>query len=126
MVIAVVAAVFGLVSLLNSFQHGGFACVPSDFPQYPGATVVSENTTIGNVAPGDTRRCTMTLETDDDVSTVGAFYASHLSSGDWTVTGNDPTTGELDFSRVSRPATAGVVDLLARGQHTEIQITLDS
>ena len=126
-VIVGVAGAFGLVSLVNNFQHGGFACLPSDFPQYSGATVASENNFVGTgVAPGDTHECTMTLESNDDVSAVTSFYTSHLNSGDWTITGNDPTTGQIQFQRVSRPATVGVINLLGRGQHTEIQVRLDS
>ena len=127
LVLGVAGAAIGIGALVNNFQHGGFACLPSDFPNYPGATVASENTTIGSgAAPGDNKVCRMTLESNDDVSTVTAFYTDKLGSGDWTVTSNDPTTGHLQFQRVSRPATVGTLDLLARGQHTEIQLELDS
>jgi hypothetical protein len=127
LVLGVAGAAIGIGALVNSFQHGGFACLPSDFPQYPGASVASENTTIGSgAAPGDNKVCRMTLESNDDVSTVTAFYSSKLGSGDWAITSNDPASGEVRFHRVSRPATVGTLDLLARGQHTEIQLELDS
>ena len=79
-----------------------------------------------NLAPGDTRECQEVLASNDDVSTVTDFYAGKLSTGDWKITSDDRATGELKFARVSRPLTVGVVDMLGRGQHTVIQIKLDS
>lgn len=123
----VIASGFAVYSLVNGFQHGAFNCLPSDFPSYPGATVVNENTTVGTgFTPGDSRRCTIVLQTNDGVAAVTTFYEQQLVSGDWTVPSSDPTTGELQFQRRSRPATVGHLFLLGRGQHTEIQIQLDS
>ena len=125
-VLAIVGIVLGAASLFSAF-HSASACLPSDFPQYPGATETSFNTYAGTgVAPGDTHRCTITLESNDDAPTVTAFYTDRLNSGDWTLDSNDPTTGEITFHLNSRHATIGKIDFLARGQHTEIQIVLDS
>lgn len=125
-VIVVIAGVLGLSSLVNSFQHGGFSCLPSDFPSYPGATVANENTYVGTGVPaGDTKRCTMILESNDDVNTVTSWYSSNLNSGDWTAS-TDTAAGTIQFENRSRTSTTGTVELLGRGQHTEIQITLYS
>ena len=83
-------------------------------------------TSLATLAPGDTRECQEVLASNDDVSTVTDFYAGKLSTGDWKITSDDRATGELKFARVSRPLTVGVVDMLGRGQHTVIQIKLDS
>ena len=86
-----------------------------------------EYTYVGtNVAPGDSKSCQMTFESNDDVGTVTAYCVSHLGSGNWTITANNQSNGEIQFRRVSRPATVGALALLGRGQHTEIQIRLDS
>ena len=127
LVIGLVGGAIGIYSLANRFQQGAFSCLPKDFPAYPGTTVTSENTYVGsNVAPSDSRRCQMTLQSGDDVATVTAFYREKLDSGDWKVTAFLSDGGQIQFHRVSRQATFGLVDLLGRGQHTEIRIQLDS
>ena len=47
--LGLVGAVAGGKALFDRFQHGGFACLPSDFPRYPGATVSSESTYTGTI-----------------------------------------------------------------------------
>lgn len=127
LVIGLVGAGVGIYSLVNSFQRGGFACVPSDFPSYPGARVTSEYTYVGGaVAPGDSKSCREILESSDDVATVTAFYDEKLKTGDWTVTADLPSYGQIQFHRVSRPQTFGVVQMLGKGLQTEIRIQLDS
>jgi hypothetical protein len=68
----------------------------------------------------------MVLESNDSVSTVNAYYLQHLASGDWTITSGDTADGAVTFQLTSRPQTVGSVNLLASGQHTEIQVVLDS
>lgn len=127
LVLAVIGGAIGIVSLVNSFQHGGLTCLPSDFPGYPGTTVVSENTTIGSgAAPGDSKLCRMTLASNDSVATVTAFYNEKLNSGDWKVVNFNDSSGEIQFQRASRPLTVGIVDLLGRGTGSEIRIELSS
>lgn len=125
--IVVVAILVSGAALINSLQRGDLTCLPADFPKYPGATVAGVHTYFGtNVAPGDSHDCQMTLESNDDVSTVTDFYAGRLDSGDWTVTANDTGNGIIRLRRRSRPATVGEIQLFGRGQHTEIQIRFDS
>ena len=127
LILGVVGAVIGGVALVNRLQHADFACLPSDFPSYPSATLTDERTYIGTgLAPGDTHECTESLSSDDNVATVTDFYTSRLSSGDWKITSYDAANGTIRFARISRPQTVGVVALIGRGSHTEIQIKLDS
>jgi hypothetical protein len=127
LVLAVVGGAIGIASLVNSFQHGGLSCLPSDFPSYSGATVVSENTYYGaGVAPGDSKSCLTTLDSNDSVATVTAYYRDKLNSGDWKVVSYTDSSGQIQFQRVSRSLTVGTVQLLGRGSSSEISITLDS
>jgi hypothetical protein len=127
LVIGLVGAGFGIYSFVNSFSKGSFACLPSDFPSYPGATVTSFNTHFGTgVAPGDSKSCLMVLQSNDDAATVTAFYNDNLNTGDWHVTAFISSYGQIQFHRVSRPATVGLVQLLGKGKQTEIRIQLDS
>jgi hypothetical protein len=127
LVLGLAGAGVGAYNLFSSFQHGGFTCLPSDFPGYPGATVASEQTYVGtNVQPGDSKSCRMILHSNDDSATVTAFYNEKLGSGDWKVTAYIASVGQIQFHRVSRPQTWGAINLYGRGQHTEIHIQLDS
>jgi hypothetical protein len=127
LVLGAVGAGFGVYSLVTRFQHGGFSCLPSDFPTYPGASAVNENAQIGNeFSPGDNNRCNMAFDSNDDVATVTTFYQAQLNSGDWTIVSTDSVNGVINFQLKSRPETVGTVTLLGRGQHSEIDIQLDS
>jgi hypothetical protein len=127
LVLAIVGGAIGIASLVNSFQHGGLTCLPSDFPKYPGTTVVNEQTFYGGgVAPGDSKSCRMTLDSSDNVATVTAYFRDKLNSGDWKVASYSDSSGQIQFQRVSRPLTVGTVELLGRGSSSEINITLDS
>ena len=125
--LGVIAGGFGIYSLVNRFQSGAFSCLPFDFPSYPGASVVSENTKVGaGFSTGDNSRCTMVLNSNDSAATVTTYYEQQLGSGDWTIVSSDTASGVLSFQRKSRPQTVGTVTLLGRGQHSEIDIQLDS
>jgi hypothetical protein len=127
LILGAVGAGFGVYSLVNRFQHGGFSCLPSDFPIYPGASLVNENTQIGTeFSPGDNSRCNMTLDSNDSVGTVTTYYEAQLNTGDWTIVSSDSANGVISFQLKSRPQTVGTVTLLGRGQHSEIDIRLDS
>ncbi|HEY8841390.1 MAG TPA: hypothetical protein VIO80_12255 [Candidatus Dormibacteraeota bacterium] len=127
LVLGAIGAGFGVYSLVTKFQQGGFSCLPSDFPNYPGTSVVSENTKIGaGISTGDSTRCTIVLDSNDDVATVTTYYMEHLNGGDWTIVSSDSANGVIDFQLKSRPQTVGTVTLLGRGQHSEIDIQLDS
>ena len=122
LVLVLIPLGLGVPAILNAIRNGAFECLPSDFPNYPGATFVSFNTNFGS----GTKHCTIVLESNDGVAVVESFYEQHLDTGDWTVVASDPTTGVLRFQRISRPETSGAIQLLGKGQHTEIQIELDT
>jgi hypothetical protein len=117
-VVAVVAGIFGLTGLVRNFQGGAYSCLPADFPSYPGASVVRENSTVGTH-----NECDMTLSSNDDVGTVTRFYATRLNQGDWQDT-VDVVNGVVTFKQVSGGHATGQVQLLGAGQHTEIRISL--
>ncbi len=118
--IAVVAGIFGFASLLRNFQGGAYSCLPSGFPNYPGASVVRENSTVGTH-----NECDMTLSSNDDVAPVTSFYASRLSEGPWRDEVNS-TTGVITFEEISGGHATGEVQLLGSGQHTEIRISVNT
>jgi hypothetical protein len=127
LVIGLVGAGFGIYSLAHSLSSATFACLPSDFPSYPGARVMSSINYVGTaVAPGDSKSCRMVLESTDDVATVTAFYDDKLRTGDWAVIADLPKYGQIQFHRVSRPQAFGLVLLLGKGQQTEMRIQFDS
>jgi hypothetical protein len=127
LVLGAVGAGFGIYSLVTRFQSGAFSCLPPDFPNYPGASVISENTKLGaGFSPGDNSRCTMMFSSDADTAAVTAYYEQQLGSGDWTIVSSDTANGVISFQRRSRPQTVGTVTLLGRGQHSEIDVQLDS
>ena len=118
LVVAIVAGIFGLTSLVRNFQGGAYSCLPSDFPSYPGASVVRENSSVGTRT-----ECDMVLTSNDDVSTVTDWYAGHLNEGDWT-DNVDSGAGSINFQQVSGGHATGSVQLLGAGQHTEIRISV--
>jgi hypothetical protein len=120
LVIAIVAGILGLTTLFRNFTNGGYSCLPSDFPAYPGASVTFENDTVGT-----RNECRMTLTSNDDVGTVTDWYASHLAEGDWQDS-VDSASGTITFNQVSGGHGTGHVQLLGAGQHTDIEITFDT
>jgi len=118
--LGVVGAVTGGKALVDRFQQGGFACLPSDFPRYPGATVSSESTYTGTSGS----ECRMAFDTGDPVSWVGPYYQTWLDSGDWSVVSVDYDTGTITFHRRSRPQAAGTAKLTRLGQGTRISVVL--
>jgi len=117
-VIAIVVGILGLSSLVRNFTSGGYSCLPSDFPVYPGASVTAENETVGTSTV-----CRMTYASSDDAGTVTDWYSSHLGEGDWQDS-VDSSTGVITFHQVSGGNASGEVQLLGAGQHTNIEITL--
>ncbi len=82
LLVGVAAGIWGATALVRSVQSGGFSCLPSDFPKYPGATVARGYTYYGTgVAPGDTRECQANEDSTDDVATVTRFFAGRLGRG---------------------------------------------
>ena len=125
LVLGLAGGIYGMVSLMRAVQSGTFACLPSDFPQYPGSRLTHEYTYVGtNVAPGDSRECEETFDSNDDVASVRDFLTRELNVGDWRITSNNSENGTISFARMSRPQTVGSALLLGRGQHTTIAVKL--
>ena len=78
------------------------------------------------MSAADSTRCTMVIDSNDEVATVTTYYEARLNSGDWTILSSDAANGVISFQRKSRPQTVGTVSLLGRGKHSEIDIQLDS
>src|SRR5690348_3122267 len=122
LVIGIVGGAYGLISLARTMQQGGLTCLPSDFPHYPGSFVSSETTSLGPVG----HQCHMTFESGDTVTTVGPYFQSHLSSGDWAVISVDFPNGTIAFNRISQPEVRGTVKLSPTKQGgTHINVVLD-
>jgi hypothetical protein len=111
-------------SLLDRLKHGGFSCLPSDFPAYPGATLGGESFSMNAPSPGN--QCLMTYETHDSVSTVLDFYQSRLSRGGWQVAATDAPSGRVEFRNAQHRETTGVVTAVTQNDHTEITIEVDT
>jgi hypothetical protein len=128
LVIIIVGAGYGAYTLVNRFQSGAFSCLPSDFPAYPGATVLGENTSYHgpSVPAGDTKECFMTLVSTDAAPVVSAYYEGQLDTGGWVTDSTDPIKGTIHFHRRSRPNTEGTVEPHQLGQQTEILVVLYS
>ena len=67
------------------------SCLPSDFPNYPGAAVVTSF--------GAFNVCTTAFTTQDTSDQVLFFYQRQLDSFPWRVTGGSVDQGRIAFSR---------------------------
>lgn len=114
---------FAAYSIYNRVQHGGFSCLPSDFPKYPGETFGGENYSLNGATPGNA--CNMVFESNDSASSVYDFYSSNLDTGVWQVVSSDPGAGQIMFRNLKDPKTSGYVDVAAKGNHTEITVQLN-
>jgi len=128
LLLIIAGAAYGTYTLVNRFQSGAFSCLPSDFPHYPGASIVGESTNYygPGIPAGDTKVCRMTLIADDSVDPVSAYYRERLDSGDWVLDSVEPMKGTFSFHRFSSPKMAGTVEPHELGQQTEILVVLYS
>ena len=115
-VVGVVAFGFLALTVFNVARTGGFNCVPSDFPAYPGEAFRSVNVTTNG--PG--RSCEIVYETRDSPSAVVDFYSNRLSGSPWRVTGSGPS--EIDYANDNTGAAGSVVVVATDGGS---EITID-
>ena len=108
--------------LTTAFKRGGFSCLPSDFPAYPGATYGGASYSLNAPTPGN--YCRIVLESNDAVGPVDDFYASRLSTGDWKVVSSDAAAGQIAFKNTKRAGTTGTVSVVPRNDHSEITVQL--
>lgn len=103
-----------------SALHIGFSnCLPSDFPQYPRASLASVviSDSLGN--------CTIQYRTRDSAAEVETFYKTRLDQGDWAITSVDDQAGMIRFQRTSLPTTTGYVRIFSfPRQQTQFQIQI--
>jgi hypothetical protein len=118
--LAVGAGAYGVYRL----GQGGFSCLPSDFPKYPGATFGQISVSLNDPTPGN--YCEMILDSRDAVGAVRNFYVSKLDSGDWQVTATDVEMGTISFRSTKRARTTGTVAVVSRSSYTEITVQLYS
>ena len=123
-VVVIAGAGFGAFSLYHRFLGGGFSCLPSDFPAYPGATYAGETYDLNGPSPGNA--CKMVYASNDSVGTVFDFYASRLNKGDWRVVSSDGTAGQIAFASPKKAATNGTVSITTRGSQSVITVQLYS
>ena len=102
-------------------------CLPSDFPSYPGMTIVGASYSHGHPAPDATTTCTMSMESRDKYTDVEGFYKKALKSDPWKTTsllvGQDSM--QIGFQLVERPPTRGWVTV-ARSAATDVGVSLFS
>jgi hypothetical protein len=120
-VVAMVAGLaFGGLALVNTIRSGGFNCVPSDFPAYPGATFSSVNVSSN----GSSRMCTTVFESNSSPAAVQDFYEKHLSDAPWQVSPGAPRANEIYFINTTTHAYGSVL-VSATGSGSEITIEFD-
>lgn len=122
LVVAVVGIGYPAYSFLNRFFTGSHACLPSDFPLYPGATRADFTVGLNGVNRG--YACNVVFESNDDVATVTGFYERNLNTGDWWVTTTDEQAGNVTFQFVADTQPFGTVNVALGKTGTEITIDL--
>jgi len=120
------AGAIQVYSFVHGFLNGSRTCLPDDFPGYPGGVLADQ------VFAWPETTCHLLVETNDDVSTVTAFYRSKLSTGDWT-TPSEEESARVNFQRARHNGPFGMVAISVgqprselppsvRNPHTEITI----
>jgi len=67
-------------------------------------------------------RCRLSVQSNDDVATVTAFYESKLNTGAWQVTSSAGQGGKITFQPAKSATPFGTVQVLVSSTHTEITI----
>jgi len=114
-----VVAILGWHAVVARFQAGGFSCLPSDFPKYPGASYAVEQYDLNaNTTPGNF--CEMGYRTNDSTDSAQTFYLDQLNSGPWEVTSG--TGAQIVFEATKNHRKHGTVDVAVKDGYTEITI----
>jgi len=123
--VLIAGGAWGAATVVNKVSQPGFldslTPLPKDFPEYPGAHLLSANTSYGSSG----KQVRVVLETPAPDAEVTAFYQEKLNSGDWEVTSTDAATGVIYFRRVSHPASQGQVALFGHGEQTRVEIQVN-
>lgn len=101
------------------FTPGGSSnCLPSDFPSYPNATIVTSLKAF-NV-------CTTGYATADSRADVLAYYQAQLGQYPWRVTGGSGDQGTVDFGRQDGAKGSGEVSVTQSRNATQIEVVYQS
>jgi hypothetical protein len=124
LVVAIALGAFAAVTYYQRLQHGGFNCLPSDFPTYPGSTYGGFSYELNGSTPGNS--CQMVFESSHGPDAVYTFYTGKLTSGDWQVVSSDPAIRHIAFRSKKRAKTSGTIDVGVRDDHAEYTVQLYS
>jgi hypothetical protein len=120
--LTVVGVGYGIYSYVQGVTHGSNTCLPSDFPKYPRSVYAGFTFDLNGTYPGNT--CHVTLQSNDDVATVTAFYLSKLNTGDWQVTSSGDQARQVTFQHAKSDAPFGTVQVAVGNTHTDVTIDL--
>ena len=103
-------------------QIGRASCLPSDFPQYQGATITGLN--VYNGTGGS--RCDMTFDSADSASQVTDFYTKQLDQGNWLILSRSAADGTITFEKRSDPGVHGRLQVLGKGDHSAFEVVVQA
>ena len=117
----VLAVTLGWHAIEQRAKNGGFSCLPSDLPGYPGAAFDSEGFGANeNSTPGNF--CEMKYRTPDSTDTVISTYVARLNTGQWYASVGATASDEIDFFSKTNAHHHGTVKVAAGAGYTEITI----
>ena len=110
-----------LGGLVQQSPTSAFACLPSDFPVYPGESFFNQAVGLNpGATPGNV--CEKTFHSGDPPDTVYAFFAAQLNAGDWKVQSSNPATRKITFISAKHARTNGNVAITRGAGFTQILI----
>jgi hypothetical protein len=93
-------------------------CLPLNFPIYPGAKFVGQNTEVG----AERTTCHIVFASNDSVGAVNAFYKRELNTGNWHIASS--AAGQVGFRLKNgiRVVAYGTVTFAVGNDRTEIKV----
>jgi len=122
-IVTLLLAGTGLAALSSAYGRlgaGVFAsgasssCLPSDFPSYPNAALVTSLRAFSV--------CSTVYTTTDSSADVLAYYQAQLGQYPWRVTGGSGDQGTVDFARQDGAKGSGEVSVSQARNATQIQV----
>jgi len=125
-IVALLLAGTGLAAVSSAYSELGNRitagassdCLPSDFPTYPGAVIVTSLKAF-NV-------CTTAFTTRDSSADVINFFQTELDRYPWRVTGGSGDQGTVIFAKQDGTKGSGEVSASPSTRATQIQIVYQS
>lgn len=110
-----------LGGVVQQSPTSAFACLPSDFPVYPGESFFNEAVGLNpGATPGNV--CQKTFHSSDPPDTVYAFFAAQLNTGDWKVMSSNSSTRKITFISAKHARTNGNVAITFGAGFTQILV----